>query len=136
MKRLTLALAALGAGAAAVYFLDPRQGPRRRAALGERLAQWQEAAVEQVQGGSHHAGDRLHSLADQLRGWVDRALGRAQAALPDDDDGLAPLNMTPPPLEQQAQSHRGAVLLAMAAPVAMAVGAAWLHRREDGHWLH
>ncbi|MED5618939.1 hypothetical protein [Ideonella sp. BN130291] len=135
MKKLTLALVALGAGAAAVYFLDPRQGPRRRAALGERLAQWQDAAVEQVQGGSQDASERLHGLTAQLRGWVGRALGRAEAALPGDDDGLEPLNMTPPPLERE-HSHRGGVLLAMAAPVAMAVGAAWLRRRDDGHWIH
>lgn len=55
----------------------------------------------------------------------------------DEDDGLAPLSMLPEPLER-VQEHRFRVLpaLAMATPVAVAVGAVLWRRGEHADWLH
>lgn len=130
MKKLPLTLAAVALGAAAVYFLDPRQGPQRRQAVAQRSRDWMDALSE--------AASRQ---MDTLGGWMDsvqQRMGRSHEARVEDEDGLEPLSMTPPPLEEE-RSRRSRMLpaLAVATPVAMAMGAAWLrHRNEEGDWLH
>ncbi len=149
MRKLTLAILAAAAGAAAggaaMYFLDPELGQRRRGALPGQLKQWGTTARDQALQGTHGLRDRAAGLRDraaetwaQSRDWVRSHLGRADGdAVANQADGLEPLSMTPPPLEQ-AGHHRSRLLpaLALAAPVAVAVGAAVLKRRDDGAWLH
>jgi hypothetical protein len=109
MRSWMLALLGLAAGAGAVYYLDPRHGPQRRADTQQRLQQW----------------------------W-DR-LAAAREAVPEDDAALEPLSFAPEPLEQRESAGAGKVLpvLAMAAPVVLAVGAAmWKQRHDSGEWLH
>jgi hypothetical protein len=139
MNKLPLALVTLAAGAAgagALYFLDPTRGPQRRAMLGERLSQWRDAAADQAHDTSHGTEQRLRELLSEARDWLDHLLGRAEVEV-EDDDGLAPLEMTPPPVEQHNGRRIGMLpMLAVATPVAVAVGAAWLHKHDDGHWVH
>jgi hypothetical protein len=73
---------------------------------------------------------RRQRLAERLMPWREEAV--------EEDDGLEPLAMTPEPLERQASHGRMLPSLAMATPVALAVGvgAAWWRRRDDGGWLH
>lgn len=94
MRRFTLALLALAAGAGALYVAE-------------------------------------------TRGWMRRRLA-GQPAMPESYEDLEPLSFPPQPLERSEASH-GHLLqaLALAAPVAVALGAAALRQRhESGHWLH
>ncbi|MFZ5542980.1 MAG: hypothetical protein ACOZJZ_05445 [Pseudomonadota bacterium] len=138
INRFTLAVVALAAGAGAMYYLDPQQGRRRRAEVGQKLDHWQHVARRQVQGRTADARNRLQGLWAEGRGLVRRVSERRAHALPDGDDGLEPLSLTPEPLEPARPSrHKVLPLLAVAAPVAMAVGAAMLKQRSPsvGAWL-
>jgi hypothetical protein len=130
MKRLTLALAAAALGAGAVYFLDPRNGPRRRSLWQSRAGDWLHQLQDQTAGPAHALGDTVGRLKQRLRAHAH------EDEVP--DDGLTPLDMTPAPLEKENHRMRLLPALAMAAtPVAMAVGAALLRQRsEEGEWLH
>ena len=130
MRKTPLAIAALLLGAGAVYFLDPRQGAQRRSAFGERVRGWIDAATQGASRQVQAASEGMHGLQ---RRWQERG-----QRLRDEDDGLEPLSMTPPPLESDPPK-RSKVLpaLAVATPVAVAVGAALLRQRdEEGQWLH
>jgi hypothetical protein len=130
MKKLTWAIAAVALGAGAAYFLDPRQGPQRR-------RQWQGQAADWLHGLQQRAGASTQALGENLGRLRDRLHKPAEAVVR--DDGLAPLEMTPEPLEREpANHHRLLMGLAVATPVAMAVGAAALlrQRSESGEWLH
>ncbi len=137
-RTLTVALAAMAAGAAAMYYLDPQMGRRRRAEVGQRVTHLGHLVQHEAQGRTTDLRNRLQGLLAEARGLVNRLRHREEAALPDADDGLEPLSMTPEPLEQpHAARSRLLPALAIAAPVAMAVGAAVLkHRHDEGGWLH
>lgn len=129
MKTLTMALAAAALGAGAIYFLDPREGPRRRRRLQAQAADWLHTLQHRAHGPAQALGDTLGRLQRRLA-------PQHEAEVP--DDGLTPLEMTPEPLER-APHNRHLLLkgLAVATPVAMAVGAAmWRQRSEEGEWLH
>lgn len=130
MRKSTVGLLAFVAGAGAMYLLDSRYGPQRRAQLGERLQRsWDAAKAQAQQRGSEWLGRAREAL--QLQGGSPS--GRDMV---DEADGLEPLSMTPEPLERR--QGRGSALptaLAVAAPVVLAVGAAWW-KRDDGSSLH
>jgi len=127
MKKLPLAILALAAGAGAAYFLHPRHGEQRRTHAREQAMGWWAGLREAAQ-------QRNQALKD----WAGRIGRRAQAPEVHDAEGLEPLSMTPAPLQAE-HGRRSRVLpaLAVATPVAMAMGAVWLRQRgEDGEWLH
>jgi len=137
-RTFTVALAAMAAGAVAMYYLDPQMGRRRRAEVGQRVTHLGHLVQHEAGGRTTDLRNRLHGLLAEARGLVQRLRRRGEAALPEGDDGLEPLSMMPEPLERP-QSSRGRLLpaLAVAAPVAVAVGAAMLKRHHDeGAWLH
>jgi hypothetical protein len=133
MKRWTLALTTFALGAGAVYFLDPELGPQRRARIADTLSQWAHDARMRFggQGGEAESGP---GPAARLRDWASR--WRSKPTLP--DDGLEPLSMTPPGLQdaatQRVRQVRTAV--AVAAPLAVAVGTVLWRRNANGDWLH
>jgi hypothetical protein len=129
MKKTTLAIAAIALGAGAVYFLDPRLGPQRRRTVAERARGW----LQDLEQG---ASGPMQSLRDWAGGLQQRWQERDQVVR--DDESLAPLSMAPPALDAE-RTRRSRVLpaLAVATPVAVAVGAALLRDRdEEGRWLH
>jgi hypothetical protein len=129
MKKLTMALAAVALGAGAAYFLDPREGPRRRRLWQAQAAGWLQSLQQQAHGPAQALGDTLGRLQRRLS-------HHHEAEVP--DDGLTPLEMTPEPLEREhVNRHLLLKGLAVATPVAVAVGAALLRQRsEEGEWLH
>ena len=133
MKRWTLALATFTLGAGAVYFFDPQQGPRRRARSSDAVSQWAHEARARL-GGRHEVTSSSPGALARLRGWA--GSWRSGATVP--DDGLEPLSMTPPGLEEAASQRvrhmRTAV--AVAAPLAVAVGTVLWRRIANGDWLH
>lgn len=130
MKKWTLGLMAFAAGAGAMYLLDSRYGPQRRAQLGERAQRWWTTAQSEVQQRGHGLLDRARAALQPLR---DRLLHGRETF--DDADGLEPLSMTPEPLERRHTRSAVPTALAVAAPVALAVGAVWW-KRDDGSSLH
>jgi hypothetical protein len=126
MRKMSLALAAIALGAGAAYFLDPRQGPQRRKQLRLHAEEWLDAVQQGTSRQTHAVGDWMHQMQDRLK--------ERSSTLR--DDGLAPLSMTPEPLEKPPGS-RLLTGLAVATPVAVAVGAALMRQRsEEGDWLH
>lgn len=138
MKRLTLVLVALAAGAGAVYYLDPQHGRRRRAEVAQQVGRWRLAAGRTAQGRTEELRNRLAGLLAEGRALLQRLREGRTNTLPAEDDGLEPLSFTPAPLEQEAATRsRLLPVLAVAAPVALAVGAAMFRQRhETGDWLH
>jgi len=138
MRRLTLALVALAAGAGAMYYLDPEQGRRRRAEVRQRLEHWQHLAQREASGRGADLRNRLNGLLAEARRLLQRRRDEAAAAMPADDEGLEPLSFAPEPLEHPGSRHSKVLpVLAVAAPVVVALGAAMLKQRhESGAWLH
>jgi hypothetical protein len=112
-----------------VYFLDPRHGPRRRREWQAQAADWLQTLQRETRGPAQALGDSVGRLRQRLA-------RHGEAEVP--DDGLTPLEMTPEPLEREPHNrHLLLKGLAVATPVAMAVGAALLRQRsEEGEWLH
>lgn len=77
MKQLFTLVGALALGAGAMYYLDPQQGRRRRALVGDK-----------VNSVSHDARDYLESrrkhAADRVQGMVSRVRSRFSAEMPGD----------------------------------------------------
>lgn len=67
MKTLTRIAAALAAGAALMYYLDPQSGRRRRALVRERGAAAGHDAGRLLRGKSRHAADRARGAFAQAR---------------------------------------------------------------------
>jgi hypothetical protein len=138
MRRFTLALVALAAGAGAMYYLDSEHGRRRRAEVRQRLDDWGRMAQREASGRGADLRSRLAGLLAEARSLLQRRRDQAAAAMPEDDEGLEPLSFAPEPLEQGARRSKVLPALAMAAPVAVALGAAVMlrQRHESGDWLH
>jgi hypothetical protein len=137
MRRFTLAVLALAAGAGAMYYLDPQQGHRRRAEVRQRLDHWRHLAQREASGRSADLRNRLGGLLAETRGLLRRRYDRADEVR-GADDGLEPLSFAPEPLERPALHGKVLPVLAMAAPLAVALGAAAVlkQRHESGAWLH
>jgi hypothetical protein len=138
MKKVPLVFIALAAAAGAAYCFDLRHGGRRRRETIDAVLGWRDAAQRHA---TDHAGDlraRVPSLADGLRLLLDRwSKPRASGDELADQAALEPLSFAPRSLEADAVSPNGVLAaLAVAAPVAIAVGAAVIRRRHDGQWLH
>ncbi|MCM5680132.1 BON domain-containing protein [Schlegelella sp. S2-27] len=68
MRDLFSTLAALAAGAAAMYYLDPQMGRRRRAVARDRLVSVSHDAGDFAQAKGRRAGDRLKGAWAQIAG--------------------------------------------------------------------
>jgi hypothetical protein len=65
-------LAALAAGAALMYFLDPVLGRRRRALARDQIVHMQHEIAECTQGAVKDLGNRTYGLYAEARGLVER----------------------------------------------------------------
>lgn len=139
MKKVPLVFITLAA-AGAVYYFNPRHGGRRRRETVDAFLDWRDAPQRQA---TDHAGNlrtRVSSLANGLWLLLDRwSERRASGDELADQVALEPLSFLPRALEAEAEavSPNGVLAaLAVAAPVAIAVGVAVIRRRHDGPWLH
>jgi hypothetical protein len=58
---------AIGAGAGAMYFLDPEEGRRRRALVRDQFVHWQNVARKTLQGSSKDLANRARGFAIETR---------------------------------------------------------------------
>jgi hypothetical protein len=74
------ALAVLGIGAAAMYFLDPESGRRRRALLRDKVAHYRKEGRAYARGTSKDLRNRAHGLVAEARGMVERRVEQRRQA--------------------------------------------------------
>jgi hypothetical protein len=129
-------LAAAAAGAGMMFLFDPAQGRRRRAELAQRAGHWGLVARREARGRGDDLRQRLTGVVARTRGWLQRRAERPATSALDEADGLEPLDMAPPPLDRMQAPRRVWPALAIAAPVALAAGAAWVKRDAIARRLH
>jgi hypothetical protein len=105
----------------------------------QTLADWRDTLQQQAGDRSGDLRERFAQLIDSARLLLDRwNERRARNQELSDDEALEPLSFPPRAVEQATSSRKGMLsALAVAAPVALAVGAVVVKRRhDDGQWLH
>jgi hypothetical protein len=72
MNQLCNVLTAVGVGAAAMYFLDPVAGNRRRALLRDKIIHWQHKASDVADAKLRHVRNRAYGTLAEVRGTFTR----------------------------------------------------------------
>jgi hypothetical protein len=94
-------VAGVSAGLAAMYFLDPEQGPRRRAMFMDQVQKYSRMSGEWLNGTMHDLRNRSEGLAIEARKAVQQARG-AKRSITRADDGV----MDSPGRQRSAQPDR------------------------------
>ncbi|WP_459614467.1 BON domain-containing protein [Bordetella sp. 2513F-2] len=68
MKALLNCAAALAAGAAAMYYLDPESGARRRALVRDKVSAGRHQVERRARARTRYVADRIHGAAARLQG--------------------------------------------------------------------
>lgn len=68
MKHLFNLIGALALGAGAMYYLDPQQGRRRRALVGDKVDHFSHDARDYLDSRRKHASDRVRGMLARVRG--------------------------------------------------------------------
>lgn len=76
------ALIAFGIGAAAMYFLDPVSGRRRRALVRDQIVHLQHEIVDATQATAKDLRNRAQGMVAETRGAVERTLGKEEQVEP------------------------------------------------------